>query len=40
MNQLIVSRGEAIGTGIFILVMGAFVGALGSAIGVRRHLDV
>lgn len=39
-NQLIVSRSEAIGTGLFILMMGALVGALGSALGVRRHLDV
>ena len=39
-NQLIVSRSEARGTGMFILVMGALVGTLGSALGVRRHLDV
>ena len=31
---------DAIGTGIFLLVVGAMVGAVGSAIAVRRFLDV
>jgi cell division transport system permease protein len=39
-NQLVVSSGEAVGTGIFLLFVGAVVGALGSAVAVRRFLDV
>ncbi|HZN13847.1 MAG TPA: permease-like cell division protein FtsX [Acidimicrobiales bacterium] len=31
---------DAVGTGMFLLVVGAFVGAIGSAIAVRRFLDV
>ena len=31
---------EAIGTGLFLLVVGAIVGAVGSAVAVRRFLDV
>jgi cell division transport system permease protein len=31
---------DAVGTGIFLLVVGAMVGAVGSAIAVRRFLDV
>jgi hypothetical protein len=40
LGQLVVSSGEAIGTGIFILVVGAAVGAIGSAVAVSRFLDV
>ncbi|HET6873699.1 MAG TPA: permease-like cell division protein FtsX [Acidimicrobiales bacterium] len=39
-NQLVVSVGDAIGTGIFVMVVGALVGAVGSALAVRRFLDV
>jgi hypothetical protein len=35
-----VSGGEVLGTGIFIMVVGAVVGGLGSAIAVTRFLDV
>jgi hypothetical protein len=36
----VVSGGDVIGTGIFILVVGAIVGGVGSAIAVSRFLDV
>jgi cell division transport system permease protein len=39
-NQLVVSTGEVIGTGILLLFVGAAVGALGSFIAVHRFLDV
>lgn len=39
-NQLVVSGDEVVGTGIFLLLMGATVGAIGSAVAVRRFLDV
>jgi|SRR5687767_3918125 len=39
-DQLVVSTGEAIGTGIAIVAVGAMVGAVGSFIAVRRFLDV
>jgi cell division transport system permease protein len=39
-HDLIVSSNEVIGTGILILVVGGLVGAVGSAIAVRRFLDV
>ncbi|HET9732556.1 MAG TPA: permease-like cell division protein FtsX [Acidimicrobiales bacterium] len=39
-RQLVVSPADAIGTGIFVLVVGALVGAVGSAVAVRRFLDV
>ncbi len=39
-DQLVVSGGEVVGTGIFLLLMGATVGAIGSAVAVRRFLDV
>ena len=37
---LVASSGEVVGTGIFILVVGALVGAGGSAAAVSRFLDV
>jgi cell division transport system permease protein len=39
-DTLHVTPGEAIGTGIFLMVVGAMVGAVGSAVAVRRFLDV
>lgn len=39
-KQLIVTSGEAIGTGVFIVMVGALVGAVGSAVAVSRFLDV
>ena len=39
-QQMLVSTSEVIGTGIFLLVVGGTVGGLGSAIAVRRFLDV
>jgi len=39
-QQFVVSGGEVLGTGIFIMVVGAVVGGLGSAIAVTRFLDV
>jgi cell division transport system permease protein len=39
-NKLHVTPAEAIGTGIFLVVVGAVVGAGGSAVAVRRFLDV
>jgi cell division transport system permease protein len=40
LSQFVVSGSDVLGTGIFILTMGAFVGAVGSAIAVSRFLDV
>jgi cell division transport system permease protein len=39
-RQFVVSGGEVLGTGIFILGVGAVVGTVGSAIAVTRFLDV
>jgi cell division transport system permease protein len=39
-STLAARASDAVGTGIFLLVVGAIVGALGSAIAVRRFLDV
>ena len=39
-SNLVVSPGEAINTGLFIMVVGAAVGAVGSAVAVSRFLDV
>jgi cell division transport system permease protein len=39
-QQFSVSGGEVMGTGIFIVMVGAVVGAIGSAIAVSRFLDV
>ena len=39
-NPLRAHASDAVGTGIFILFVGAIVGAVGSAIAVRRFLDV
>ena len=39
-DQLVVSSREVVGTGIFILFVGALVGAVGSAFAVRRFLEV
>jgi cell division transport system permease protein len=39
-RQFYVSSAEVVMTGIFIVAVGAIVGALGSAIAVRRFLDV
>jgi len=40
LGQFVVSGGDVLGTGIFILAVGAFVGVVGSAIAVSRFLDV
>ena len=39
-KQLFVTSHEALVTGVFILIVGAFVGAIGSAFAVRRFLSV
>ena len=39
-EQFVVSSSDVFGTGIFILFMGAVVGAVGSAVAVSRFLDV
>ena len=39
-NRLFATASDAVGTGIFLLVVGAVVGALGSAVAIRRFLDV
>ncbi|HUQ40815.1 MAG TPA: permease-like cell division protein FtsX [Acidimicrobiales bacterium] len=39
-NTMVPSGGDAIGTGIFLVIVGAVVGAVGSGIAVRRFLDV
>jgi cell division transport system permease protein len=39
-HDLVVSSREVVGTGVLILVVGGLVGAVGSAIAVRRFLDV
>ena len=39
-NRLFATGGDAFGTGIFLLIVGAVVGALGSAVAIRRFLDV
>ncbi len=40
MEQFLVSRADVMGTGVFILMMGALVGGAGSALAVSRFLDV
>jgi cell division transport system permease protein len=40
LGQFRVSSADVVGTGLFILLMGAVVGAVGSAIAVSRFLDV
>jgi cell division transport system permease protein len=39
-HEFAVSTNEVIGTGVFLIVVGMIVGALGSAIAVSRFLDV
>jgi cell division transport system permease protein len=39
-DSLAARASDAVGTGIFLLIVGAMVGAVGSAIAVRRFLDV
>jgi len=39
-RQMLVSGREVAGTAIFLVVVGAAVGAIGSAVAVRRFLDV
>jgi cell division transport system permease protein len=39
-RNLVVSQGEALTTGLFIVVVGAAVGAIGSLVAVSRFLDV
>jgi cell division transport system permease protein len=39
-TKLYATPGEAVMTGLLLLVVGAGVGALGSAVAVRRFLDV
>ena len=39
-SSLAARASDAIGTGIFLLFVGAIVGAVGSAIAVTRFLDV
>lgn len=40
LGQFVVTGGDVVGTGLFILLVGAFVGGVGSAIAVSRFLDV
>ena len=40
LGDFVVTGGDVLGTGLFILVVGALVGAVGSAIAVSRFLDV
>ena len=40
LNTLAARASDAVGTGIFLLFIGAMIGAIGSAIAVRRFLDV
>jgi cell division transport system permease protein len=40
LGQFVVTTGDVMGTGLFILVVGAIVGGIGSAIAVSRFLDV
>jgi len=35
-----VSSAEVVGTGLFIVIVGALVGGVGSAVAVTRFLDV
>jgi cell division transport system permease protein len=39
-HEFAVSTNEVIGTGVFLIVVGMIVGALGSAVAVSRFLDV
>jgi cell division transport system permease protein len=39
-ESLFATPSEAVGTGIFLLIVGALVGAVGAAVAVRRFLDV
>jgi cell division transport system permease protein len=39
-EQFVVSSSDVMGTGLFILAVGAIVGAIGSAVAVSRFLDV
>ena len=39
-SSLVVSVGDVVGTGVFVLIVGALVGAVGSAMAVRSFLDV
>ena len=39
-QSFFVTTGDAIGIGLMVLAIGAFVGVVGSAIGLRRFLDV
>ena len=39
-NQLLPPVGDVVGTGLFVLIVGAVIGAVGSAFAVRRFLDV
>ena len=40
LKQVSVSSGQVIGTGVFMLTVGAVVGAVGSGLAVSRFLDV
>jgi cell division transport system permease protein len=40
LQDFVVTGGDVLGTGLFILVVGAIVGGVGSAIAVSRFLDV
>ncbi len=39
-KQFLVTRADVVGTGVVLLVVGALVGVVGSALAVRRFLDV
>lgn len=39
-NQLLPPTSDVVGTGVFVLLAGAVIGAVGSAFAVRRFLDV
>ena len=39
-HQFYVSSAEVVGTGLFIVIVGALVGGVGSAVAVTRFLNV
>lgn len=40
LDAMVVPKGDVIGTGIFVFVIGIVLGSLGSALAVRKFLDV
>lgn len=39
LSQLVVSPSQALGTGLFVVLVGVVVGAVGSFVAVHRFLD-